>query len=329
MKKPAKQALVNYFKGSTLPDEQEAIEIYLALETDTAYVELCLKEAMADINDVDLTFHPAQQDKAWSKFVSLRSEKGIIPIYTNSYKWLAYVAAITIFLLSATLVFYLRQSPEVLQSAVVYQRIEAGYGKIDHITLPDSSQLSLFPGTVLDIPNNFNTKNRKVFLNGRAYFEVAHNKQKPFYVLTSKVVTRVLGTSFEVNAAIETDIASVTLRTGRVDVSNTFRKLAILHPGQKLTYHQATGKYVMEQVEANKLLSWVKGELTFEQTNFAEICRQLEKWYHISIQVQNKQLLQKNITANFKGQSAKQVLDILSATAGFNYKASNNIIHIY
>ncbi|CAM3939046.1 FecR family protein [Mucilaginibacter galii] len=312
-----------------MPDEQEAIEIYLALETDTAYVELCLKEAMADLGDAPLTFHPEQREKAWSKFKTLLTAKGAIPMYTNGSKWLTYAAAITMFLLTATLVFYLRQSTGVLQNIVIYQRIKAGYGKIEHITLPDSSHLSLFPGAVVDIPNNFNARNRKVFLNGRAYFEVTHNKQKPFYVRTSKVTTRVLGTSFEVNAAKEAEIASVTLRTGRVAVSNKFHKLAILQPGQKLTYHQVTGKYVMEQVQPNKLLRWVKGELTFEQTNFAEICLQLEKWYHISIKVQNKQLLQKNITANFKGQSAKQVLDILSATAGFNYKASNNIIHIY
>jgi transmembrane sensor len=168
-----------------------------------------------------------------------------------------------------------------------------------------------------------------VFLSGRAYFEVAHNKQKPFYVITSQVTTRVLGTSFEVNAARDANMASVILRTGRVCVSNTAHQLAIMHPGQKLTYHQATGNYFMEQVQTNKLPGWINGELTFEQTNFAEICLQLEKWYHISIKVQDKQLLQKNITANFKGQSATQVLDILSATAGFNYKASNNIIHIY
>jgi len=312
-----------------MPDEQEATEAYLALETDKAYVELCLKEAMADIGEVPLTFHPAQQEKAWSEFKMHRTDKEPVPMYTNGSKWLAYAAAITVFLLSATLVFYLRQSTGVIQTAVVYQRIKAGYGKIDHVTLPDNSHLSLFPGAVIDIPNNFNARNRKVFLNGRAYFEVTHNKQKPFYVRTSKVTTRVLGTSFEVNAAIEADIASVTLRTGRVGVSNALHKLAILQPGQKLTYNQATGKYVMEKVQANKLLSWVNGELTFEQTNFAEICLQLEKWYHISIKVQNKQLLQKNITASFKGQSATQVLDILSATAGFNYKASNNIIHIY
>jgi len=312
-----------------MPDEQEAIEAYLALETDTAYIELCLKEAMADVDEIPLTFHPEQREKAWSEFQMLRSNKEPVPMYANGSKWLAYAAAITVFILSATLVFYLRQSTGVIQTAVVYQRIKAGYGKIDHVTLPDSSHLALFPGSVIDIPNNFNTRNRKVFLNGRAYFEVTHNKQKPFYVRTSKVTTRVLGTSFEVNAAKEAGIASVTLRTGRVAVSNAFQKLAILQPGQKLTYHQGTGKYVMEQVQPNKLLRWVKGELTFEQTNFAEICLQLEKWYHISIKVQNKQLLQKNITANFKGQSATQVLDILSATAGFNYKASKNIIHIY
>jgi transmembrane sensor len=329
MNKPAKQALINYFKGSSMPDEQEAIEAYLIMETDTAYVELCLKEAMADINDASFLPNKAQQDKAWSKFESLRSDKTVVPMHTNNNKWLAYAGAITAFILSAILVFYFRQSTEVLQSAIIYQRIEAGYGKIDRVTLPDNSHISLFPGTVLDIPNNFNTKNRKVFLSGRAYFEVAHNKQKPFYVITSKVTTRVLGTSFEVNAAREANMASVILRTGRVCVSNNSIQLAVMHPGQKFTYNKTTGRYELNLVQANKLLSWINGELTFEQTNFAEICLQLEKWYHISIKVQNKQLLQKNITANFKGQSATQVLDILSATAGFNYKASNNIIHIY
>jgi transmembrane sensor len=329
MKKPAKQALINYFRGYSLTDEEEAVEAYLAMDTDTAYVEQCLKEAMADTDTDFLLLSHDQQEQGWQKFNDLLTAQAIQPPPKQRHNWMAYAAAITVFILTATLAFYFRNSAGVLQSTVVYQRIEAGYGKIDRVTLPDSSQLSLFPGTVIDIPSDFNTTDRKIFLTGRAYFEVAHNKQKPFYVFTSKVTTRVLGTSFEVNAAKITNTASVILRTGRVCVSNKNQQLAIMHPGQKFTFLQATGKYSMEQVQPDKLLSWVNGELAFEQTSFADMCVELEKWYHITIKVQNKQLLKKKITVNFKGQSSTEVLDVLSATAGFNYKSQNNIIHIY
>ena len=328
MNKPAKKALIDYYKGSSMPEEQEAIEAYLAMEADTAYVELCLKEAMASLEDADLVLNPAQQDKAWAAFEGLRAKAGVVPIY-KSNPWWAYAAAVTVFILAAALIFNVGKVARLRQTAVVYRRVEAGYGKIDRITLPDSSHLSLFPGTVIDIPNNFNASSRKVFLSGRAYLEVAHNKNKPFEVITAHLTTRVLGTSFEVNTGTEAGKASVMLRTGRICVSSRTQTLAVLHPGQKLTYHHATGRYMMEEVQANQLLGWVNGQLTFDQTNFKDICRQLEQWYHITIRVQNQQLLKKNITASFKGQSARHVLDILSATGGFKYKAANNIIHIY
>jgi transmembrane sensor len=329
MKKPSKQALLNYFKGNSLVDEQEAIEAYLVIETNTAYVELCLKEAMADTEAYVLPISPKQQDQAWQKFDNRRLDPEINSTPKLNRKWMAYAASVTIFIACVTLTLYLSQSPRMFQSVVVYHRIEAVYGKIDYITLPDSSHLSLFPGTTIDIPSDFNSVNRKVFLNGRAYFEVAHNKRKPFYVLTSKVVTRVLGTSFEVNAKNEAKMVSVLLRTGGVSVSNKSRELAILHPGQKLTFHPATGQYLKEQVQPDQLLTWVNGELAFNQTSFAGICNELEKWYHITIKVQDQQLLKKKITAGFKGQSATQVLDILSATAGFKYKSEKDIIKIY
>jgi transmembrane sensor len=326
---PSKKVLTSYFKGNSLPDEQEAIEAYLAMDADSAYIEICLKEAMADIDADTLPLNEVQLDHVWKKFDNHRSGRGVRPLSTHNRKWMAYAAAITAFILSATLAFYLRQSTGILQAAVVYQRIEAGYGKVDRITLPDSSHLSLFPGTVIDIPSDFNAVNRKVYLSGRAFFKVAHNIQRPFYVRTAKITTRVLGTSFEVNAAPEANTASVILRTGRVCVSSSSQQLAIMHPGQKLTFHKATGKYKTEQVQPNQLLSWVNSELAFDQTSLAEICLQLEKWYDITIKVQNKQLLKRKITAGFKGQSATQVLDILSATAGFKYKNDKKIIHIY
>ncbi|WP_345954287.1 FecR domain-containing protein [Mucilaginibacter sp. PAMB04168] len=330
IKKPSKQALINYFNGNSLADEHKAIEVYLAMEADTAYVEQCLKDAMANTDADILPLSSEQQEQTWQKFDTLLSHQTAKLQPKHSRNWMAYAAAITVFMLSATFAFYFKQPPSLLQSAVVYQRIEAGYGKIDRITLPDSSRLSLFPGTVIDIPSDFNATNRKVFLTGRAYFEVAHNKQKPFYVITSKVTTRVLGTSFEVNAAKGASTASVLLRTGRVCVrSKKFKQLAILHPGQKVTFQEVTGNYTMERVQPDRLLNWIDGELAFDQTSFAQICKELEKWYNITISVQSKPLLNKKITADFKGQSLPQVLDILSATAGFKYKTGKNSIHIY
>ena len=66
------------------------------------------------------------------------------------------------------------------------------------LTLEDGSQVTLQPKSKLSYPEHFNADKREVYLTGEAFFEVEKNPQKPFFVYSGKVTTKVLGTSFYV-----------------------------------------------------------------------------------------------------------------------------------
>ena len=59
-------------------------------------------------------------------------------------------------------------------------------------------------------------KNRQVYLDGEAYFEVTKNEEKPFVVKLNKQDITVLGTTFNVQAYENESYSVVTLLSGRI-----------------------------------------------------------------------------------------------------------------
>jgi ferric-dicitrate binding protein FerR (iron transport regulator) len=91
--------------------------------------------------------------------------------------------------------------------------------QVARLALADGSTVHLQPRSTLRYPQQFTDAKREVFLQGEAFFDIARNPVKPFLVVTDKVVTTVLGTSFTVRAYPEQPQALVMVRTGRVRVS--------------------------------------------------------------------------------------------------------------
>src|SRR5690606_1488289 len=107
------------------------------------------------------------------------------------------------------------------------------------ITLSDGSQVWLNESSTIRYPEHFEKDKREVLLSGEACFDVGPDKKRPFVVKTSKVTTRVLGTSFNVNAYQKEPQTKVTVETGRVAVSlagdqKEQREVAQLTPQQEL-----------------------------------------------------------------------------------------------
>lgn len=178
--------------------------------------------------------------------------------------------------------------------------------------------VTLFPGSAIDIPSNFNKTDRQVKLNGRAFFKIAHNKEKPFYVSARELTTKVLGTSFEVNSSGTENI--ITLHTGKVSVIRADKEIARLIPNQQIKYEQATGKYDVAVVDAAHTLNWLQGELDYERVPLSIIISDIEKWYGVKIQVEQPALLNQKVIFSFKDQSLSRVLSLLSKSADFSYE---------
>src|SRR4029077_14541011 len=111
------------------------------------------------------------------------------------------------------------------------------------VNLSDGSRVTMQPHSVLHYARKFSTDKREVYLQGEAFFRVAKNPSKPFLVYYNNLVTKVLGTSFNVNTNALTGNIEVSVKTGRVQVyenkqliNDSKNKAVILTPNQKVIY---------------------------------------------------------------------------------------------
>lgn len=68
------------------------------------------------------------------------------------------------------------------------------------IAFQDGTRVYLYPGSRLCYPDKFGLTERRVTLDGEAYFEVSKNSHRPFIVDLDKASIRVTGTSFHLQA---------------------------------------------------------------------------------------------------------------------------------
>lgn len=93
--------------------------------------------------------------------------------------------------------------------------------------LPDSSLLTIYPGSSIRFDRQFDQKLRNVYLKGKARFKVKRNPMRPFSVYSGALKTTALGTSFTINT--NGHQISVKLHTGKIVVANTSTKKTLAY----------------------------------------------------------------------------------------------------
>jgi transmembrane sensor len=146
------------------------------------------------------------------------------------------------------------------------------------IGLSDGSHVWLNAGSSLTFPVAFNGAERKVSVNGEAYFEIAPDAGKPFLVNKGDMEITVLGTHFDVNA-YDSEIRT-TLLEGSVRVNKGIQE-AILRPGQQALVD--TKISIVNNVNVNQVVAWKNGFFNFENVHLREVMQQLERWYDITV----------------------------------------------
>jgi transmembrane sensor len=116
--------------------------------------------------------------------------------------------------------------------AMSYNTITTPRGGQYTVILPDSSKVYLNAASSLRFPTAFAGTSRQVSLTGEAYFEVSHNKNKPFRVTSAGQTVKVLGTHFDINSYADEHTIKTTLLEGSVNVTAS-GKSVVLIPGQQ------------------------------------------------------------------------------------------------
>lgn len=207
-------------------------------------------------------------------------------------------------------------------------------GQRSTITLSDGSVITLGAASSITYPERFAEHTREISLEGEAFFEITPNPQKPFIIHTGEVQTKVLGTSFKIDAFKGEEIA-VAVATGKVQVdrkiagSGKLKTLALLLPGDAVGYDPVTGLATNNNVPVVELTGWKKGKLTFTGTPLSEMVKILERWYNVKIELRNKQIGKYKMNIQLNGtQPLSQSLEILKATTKAGYKIKDNTVII-
>lgn len=197
--------------------------------------------------------------------------------------------------------------------------------RIINIELTDGTKVWLNAGSSLSYPVNFTGNERKVTITGEAYFEVAHNAQKPFIVnVNNKEEVTVLGTHFNINAYEDESAILTTLLLGSVRVQSTIgnRQSAMLKPGEQASLSQTSQLSQPIQVQTEEVMAWKNGRFVFgDKVDVATIMRQVARWYDLEVELQG------NFTQHFGGSisreaSAAEVFKVLEATGGLRCKVT-------
>ncbi|PTT01430.1 anti-sigma factor [Pedobacter sp. HMWF019] len=166
------------------------------------------------------------------------------------------------------------------------------------INLPDGTKVWLNSASSLKFPATFKGfRERKVELEGEAYFEVFKDKKNPFKVLSKHQVVTVFGTHFNINSYADEQSTKTTLLEGSVCVSSAMmRNVKIerqsqhfLKPGQQSTLNNTSPEKIdITAPSLDHVMAWKNGYFHFDNDNLYTVMRQLSRWYDVDVVYQIK-----------------------------------------
>lgn len=204
-------------------------------------------------------------------------------------------------------------------------------GQKSQLQLSDGSIVYLNSGSEIQLFDNFTGTSREVRLKGEAFFEVAHNPNKPFIVTVDKLSVRALGTSFNVRAFGETSDVAVALVDGKVEVSvkeNEEEEKSLLTTGEGLIYNTNDLSITKWQFDPETALAWKNGILNFKNASWNEVESTLTRWYDVKFSIHNAPRKESPFTGEFDNLSLELVLESLSFTKNFDYKIEGKKVEI-
>ncbi len=167
---------------------------------------------------------------------------------------------------------------------VLYNTISTPRGGQYQLVLADGSKVWLNAASSIRFPNAFPGNDRKVEITGEAYFEVARNAAKPFYVEAGGMEVKVLGTHFNVNAYADEPAVKTTLLEGSVRVTKGSESKTIT-PGEQAGIENGGNATIkISNVDVNEVVAWKNGLFHFNNSSLKEVMRQLSRWYDIDVE---------------------------------------------
>ncbi|MCR5004201.1 MAG: FecR domain-containing protein [Bacteroidales bacterium] len=317
-----KDMLSDYFRGLLTGDDALEVEAWITesrehrmIADEYCKVELLTGQVEAWRNvDVDKALgdvHKAIRRNRWASYVkAARSVAAAVVI--GAFAFTSYVTY-----------NYFMSSGEAMID------VTSTSGMMSCTTLPDGSVVWLNSNSKLSYPARFGGKERRVTLDGEAYFKVQKLSGKRFIVEAGPVDVEVTGTEFNVESYSKySSEVRTTLASGHVNLSYTDHSGMVhevkMNPGQQYTYDKASDKLTYAVVDPVTECSWKDGKLVLNHTQLPTVLRMLENRYNVRFLVKNEKCLENYYTGTFSDQRFEVILESLCRTTDIHFDFDAN-----
>lgn len=296
-------------------DEHPENKIFFnQMKKDWKTVEKGLKKPRVDV------------DEAWTNLINrLNSDNLIESKVTGRVRqmnWMSWAASLVALIAIGGILFLSlgRQSENLL---LVETNSEIGSFVQ---TLADGSVVYLGASTQMQYRKDFGEKDRHVSLNGEAFFEIAHNLEKPFTIEVFDKVVEVLGTSFNLKSTSKEHF-ELQVKTGtvRIKALNDAAFSVIVSAGEMATL--LDNQIVKTSIQSNSFESWKSHKMRFKDESIAKIIEVINRNYNSSIIVESEIIGSKRITVTFHNSDLNSIVEVICATLNLEARFENgNII---
>ena len=199
------------------------------------------------------------------------------------------------------------------------------------VTLEDGTEVWLNAESRLIYPETFGEGDRRVEVEGEAYFKVAKDELHPFYVETAGQLVRVVGTEFDIHSYPEDAEVTTTLVSGSIALKPAQSNGAelTLTPGHQSHFDKQSMAATVKTVDTEVVTSWRSGKFVFENQTFEQIMKTLSRWYDFDYRFSNEELSQMQFMGSVPRYGTfSEVLQILEASGGIKFRQKGKTILI-
>ena len=311
----ADEAFLAWIKSGKGEQEWES---WLSINSEKQQIVQHAKSLVTLISNEEPEISQTKIDSMWEKIQSgmqqevvLEKETPVIPIRQNNILKYSISAAASILLLLG--LFWLW--------TITDKNYTTGFGEQLAVTLPDGSEVTLNAESAISF-NEWNWDDeRKVTLDGEAFFEV--EKGEKFTVETTLGNVEVMGTSF--NVLERNERFEVACFTGKVGVSNSANLNEILIPGNKVSI--VKNKVQKSSFEPDDTVAWRKGIFRYDNIDLIEVLDELERQYGFKVEV-NTDIRERKYTGSFSSGNLDEALKMICLPMELDYKIAEDSLLI-
>ncbi len=184
------------------------------------------------------------------------------------------------------------------------------------VILEDGTEVIVNRHSSLRYSRKFDQEERKVYLSGEAWFDVARDTAMPFVIDAGVALVEVLGTSFNVNAYEDNPTVEITVESGMVAMSakEDQKDLIVMKAGSGGSYNKNQRELKLIPTSDPNSISWLTRELFFDASTLQEVVELVNRVYGVNVLIMNEELASCTITVTFRNQTLEAILNVLELT---------------